>query len=231
MYGEGMTRLARGRDTHLTPEEIAAEALRQFDEGREPSIRGLASALGVAPSAIYHHYDSRAAIVDAVLATVWEEAGEEGLRLVAGEAAPGPVEILVAAALATRRAFGRHHQLAPYLAATQEANERLAANLGLLASAFEGLGLHGGEAGEAFHAYGSYAIGSTLVRAARLNFGKPQSGRNGSSRASAEEGGEGVDGTRAELEAMMNVSYSDPERDEELFVDGLRRLIVSFTQS
>jgi hypothetical protein len=69
------------------------------------------------------------------------------------------------------------------------------------------------------------------VLAARLNFGKPQSGRNGSYRASAEEGGEGVDGTRAELEAMMNVSYSDPERHEELFVDGLRRLIVSFTQS
>ena len=29
-----MTRLAHDRDTHLTPPEIAAEALRQFDENR-----------------------------------------------------------------------------------------------------------------------------------------------------------------------------------------------------
>jgi len=27
---------------------------------------------------------------------------------------------------------------------------------------------------------------------------------------------------------MVDLSYSDPERDEDLFVDGLRRLIISF---
>jgi hypothetical protein len=39
-----MTRLPTDRDTHLTPGEITAEALRQFDNGEaEPSIRGLAA--------------------------------------------------------------------------------------------------------------------------------------------------------------------------------------------
>jgi len=61
-----MARIAKGRDRVLTREEIAAETLRQFDESTEaPSIRALASALGVAPSAIYHHYESQAAIVQA----------------------------------------------------------------------------------------------------------------------------------------------------------------------
>jgi AcrR family transcriptional regulator len=221
-----MTRLARGRDTHLTPTEIASEALAQFDRGREPSIRGLATALGVAPSAIYHHFSSREEIVDAALGLVWAEAMEEGLRLVADEAPPGPEKILVAAALATRRAFGRHHQLAPYIAATSAANEQLAENLGLLATAFEGLGLRREEVGRAFHAYGSFAIGSTLVLAARLNLAGHEPG-NGSQ---VDGTGDGAGGDRADqtLEAMMDLSYTDPKRDEELFLDGIRRLIASF---
>lgn len=227
MYGwRPMTRLARGRETHLTRGEIAAAALRRFDEGHEASIRELAAALGVAPSAIYHHFPSRAAIVDEALGLVWREAAAEGLRLVEGRA-EDPVEVLLAAALATRRAFGRHHAIAPYLAATQEANERLAANLGLLATAFEGIGLSGEEAADAFHAYGSFAIGSTLVLAARLNFGAytavAPDARAGDGEA------EPAAATRRALEAMMDLSYSDPERDEQLFLDGLRRLIASFS--
>jgi hypothetical protein len=55
--GAEMTRLARNRDTHLTREEIAAEALRCFDESASaPSIRHLAEVpLRVTPSAIYPH--------------------------------------------------------------------------------------------------------------------------------------------------------------------------------
>ena len=219
-----MTRLARGRATHLTRAEIAAAALRRFDEGGEVSIRELASTLGVAPSAIYHHFPSRAAIVDEALGLVWQEAAEEGLRLIDGKA-DDPVEVLLAAALATRRAFGRHHALAPYLAATQEANDRLAANLGLLAGAFEGIGLSGEAAAEAFHAYGSFAIGSTLVLAARLNLGQEEAEPRSPAAAETDDPGAA---TRGALEAMMDLSYSDPERDEQLFLDGLRRLIASF---
>ena len=66
-----MTRLAAGRTTHLEPEEIARETLRLFDEGSDPSIRQLATALNVTPSAIYHHFDSRAEIVQAAVEMVW----------------------------------------------------------------------------------------------------------------------------------------------------------------
>lgn len=223
-----MTRLARGRDTHLSRAEIAAAALRRFDEGHEASIRELAAELGVAPSAIYHHFPSRTAIVDEALGLVWREAAEEGLRLIEDRAGD-PVEVLLTAALATRRAFGRHHAIAPHLAATQAANERLAGNLGLLAGAFEGIGLRGEEAAEAFHAYGSFAIGSTLVLAARLNFGAEAAAPK---RAGEGEGDDDpTAATRRSLEGMMDLSYADPARDEELFLDGLRRLIVSFAPS
>jgi AcrR family transcriptional regulator len=221
-----MTRLARGRETHLSRGEIAAVALRRFDEGKEASIRELAAELGVAPSAIYHHFPSRTAIVDEALGLVWREAAEEGMRLI-GDRIGDPVEVLLTAALATRRAFGRHHAIAPYLAATQAANERLVSNLGLLAGALEGLGLSGEEAAEAFHAYGSYAIGSTLVLAARLNFGAEAAAPSRPAEGNAE--GDPTAATRRALEGMMDLSYSDPKRDEELFLDGLRRLIASFT--
>ena len=216
-------RLARGRKTHLTPEEIAAEALGQFDRGQDPSIRSLASALGVAPTAIYHHFSSRSAIVDAALGLVWTEASGEGHRLVEAGEVTDPTEVLVAAALATRRAFGHHHQIAPFIASTPAANDQLGANLDLLAAAFESLGLSGEEAGRAFHAYGSFAIGSTLVLAARLNVG------DAGTAAATEDRRQGD--THGALEGMVDLSYSDPEQDEALFVDGLRRLIASFTQS
>jgi len=139
-------RLARGRKTHLTPEEIAAEALRQFDADQDPSIRSLAAELGVAPTAIYHHFPSRSAIVDAAIGIVWRQASKEGFRLLEAGDPEDPTELLVVAALATRRAFGSHHQIAPYIAATPGASEQLAANLGLLAGAFEALGLRSEEA-------------------------------------------------------------------------------------
>jgi AcrR family transcriptional regulator len=159
--------------------------------GRPPRADSeLASALGVAPTAIYHHFPSRSAIVDAALGLVWTEASQEGYRLV--EAGEG-------------------------------ANEQLAANLDLLTTEFEALGLSGEETGRAFHTYGSFAIGSTLVLAARLNVGEA----GGAATATADR----PDGdTRGALEEMVGLSYSDPEQDEALFVDGLRRLIASFTQ-
>jgi AcrR family transcriptional regulator len=218
-----MARLAQRRKTYLSREEIAAEALRQFDRGENPSIRSLAAALAVSPSAIYHHFSARSEIVDAALGLVWVEAGEEGMRLVEGRL-DDPEEILIAAALATRRAFGRHPRVALHIATTPAANDQLAANLGLIATAFENLGLTGEAAGRAFHAYGSFAIGSTLVLAARLNLATPDPHPDAKTRPDPSEGAD----VRASLEAMVNISYSDPVRDEELFVDGLRRLIQSF---
>jgi AcrR family transcriptional regulator len=228
-----MTRMASGRDTHLTPEEIAARALRDYDEGRTPSIRGLASELGVAPTAIYYHFPSRAAIVDAAVGLVWQEALMEGLELIPDPSAADPLDFLVAAAIATRRAFARHYRIAAQLAASQQSNEMLADNLTLVATAFEQLGLDEDEVGAAFHAYGSYTIGSILFLAA-LRVARDDAEGGAAVSAQAPAVGEGTaeessfDRTRREIDAMLGILFADPERDEELFARGLRRLITSY---
>ncbi len=213
-----MARLAQDRDTHLTREEIAAEAVRQFDAGGEPTIRGLASALKVAPAAIYHHFPSRSAIVDAAVELVWQEAFLEGLRLVPDPLTADPVDVLVAAGLATRRAFVAHPGLAPHLAATTEAGDRLARNLSLLAQAFERLGLTGDAAAAAFHAYASHTIGSVLFATAR--FAGEQHTEPAADAAAPP--------VSRPFEEVLRLSVVDPVRDEELFVLGLRRLVESF---
>jgi AcrR family transcriptional regulator len=195
-----MTRLAAKRDTHLTPAEIAAEALRQFDAGGdEPSIRSLASALKVAPSAIYHHYASRSDIVHAAVALVWDQATTELLELVPMPSDAEPVEVLVAGGIATRRTWLAHYRLAPYMAATPESSQFVASALGLLANVLERMGLEGDRAAAARHTYSSFMIGAVLFAAAR----------------------------RAAGEQLQNVKGTDPENDEELFAEGLRRLVAS----
>ena len=231
-----MSRLAKGRDRELTQVEIAAEALRLFDDGtQDPSIRALATALGVAPSAIYHHYASRAAIVRDVVELVWQEATEEFLRLTPDPFSADPVEALVAAGIATRRAFGGHHRVAPYLAATPHDSEFQIAQLALLAALFERLGLEGDAAGEAFHTYASYTIGATIFAATRriANEELESNAQSPGAAFDAESGREprrrrrSSDDTRHALHEMMDVSTLDPDRDEELFAAGLRQLVES----
>lgn len=217
-----MPRLAQDRDTHLTPDEISTEALRQFDEGRPPSIRGLAAALKVAPTAIYYHFPSRAAIIDAAVEKVWQEAFQIGAQLVPNLSDVTPEELLVAAGLATRRAFVRHGLLAQHLAETPEMGERMAHNLSLMAGAFERLGLTGEDAAVAFHTYASYVIGSTLFVTMRAVAGPPRIADPDPDAPNAD--------TRAALQRMMRVSATDPERDEELFVHGLRQVVAGLTR-
>jgi AcrR family transcriptional regulator len=230
-----MTRLAANRDTHLTPAEIAAEALRQFDAGgAEPSIRSLATALRVAPSAIYHHFGSRAAIVHGAVELVWAESATRLLELVPKPYEEEPDKVLVAAGLAARRAWLAHFRLAPYMAATPEATESITNSLGLLANLFERLGLEGERAATAFHTYSSFMIGAVLFAAARRAANEELIESTGDG---AREGfyaaldpavaRRSSESTRASLEAVMEVSKVDPARDEELFADGLRRLVES----
>jgi AcrR family transcriptional regulator len=228
-----MTRLAAKRDTHLTPAEIAAEALRQFDAGGdEPSIRSLASALKVAPSAIYHHYAARSDIVHAAVALVWDQATTELLELVPMPFDADPSEVLVASGIATRRAWLAHFRLAPYMAATPESNEFVTNALGLLANVLERMGLEGDRAATALHTYSSFMIGAVLFAAARCAANE-QLAANGNGRspqrfeARTSSVGNASEGTRASIAAVMEVSLSDPERDEKLFAEGLERLVAS----
>jgi len=219
--GGGMARIAKGRDRVLTREEIAAETLRQFDTGAEPpSIRALAAALGVAPSAIYHHFESQAAIVQAATELVWEEATRDFLSVFPDPYNEDPSEVLVAAGITTRRAFGRHYRIAPFIAASAETTGFMTEVLGVLAVVFERLGLQGEDASVSFHTYASFTIGAVLFAATR--------------RVANEK--LGIAGNRTQertarrpLDDAINIPATDPARDEELFAAGLRRLIQSFT--
>jgi AcrR family transcriptional regulator len=231
-----MTRLAADRETHLTPAEIAEEALRQFDQReREPSIRSLAAALRVAPAAIYHHFPSRTAIYQAAVELVWAEAAAELFRLVPKPLEAEPADVLVAAGLSTRRVWLTHYRVAPYMAATPEANEFVANSLGLMATVFERLELEGDDAAACFHSYASFMIGTVLFAAERKAANEQlerHSGAGGDDRfhtahTPAAQRRSSKD-TRISIDEVMDLSVVDPAHDEELFERGIRRLVESF---
>lgn len=229
-----MTRLAAGRTTHLEPEEIAAEALRLFDEGGDPSIRQLATALKVTPSAIYHHYTSRAEIVQAAVELVWTEVLAETTIKVGNPFEADPVETLITVGLYARRAFLRHYKIAPYMAAIPRSDELAAGGIALFANVFERLGVSGPEAGDAFHYYASYCFGTALYASSRLNaneqLGPDHPGHETLEGFRREAGVQDTsrEDTRASLDAILDLSEIDPERDEELFVFGLRQILDGF---
>ncbi|MDO8214200.1 TetR/AcrR family transcriptional regulator [Conexibacter sp. CPCC 206217] len=228
-----MTRLPRNRRTHLTPEEIAAEVLRQFDAGATaPSIRHLARALDVAPSAIYHHYPSRAAIYTAGVDLVWQEATAALLAEIADPFTADPVEVLVTAGLVTRQAFLRHYRIAPYVAASHATTGLLANVLALIASVMERLGLEDEAATACFHTYASLTLGSVTFAANRLIANDElefnTTGARFRSTPDAEDASHSSEPMRRAVDAVIDLSTVDPARDEELFATGLRRLIESF---
>jgi AcrR family transcriptional regulator len=231
-----VTRLAEKRDTHLTRAEIAAETLKQFDSrDGEPSIRSLAAALRVKPAAIYHHFPSRAAVIEAAIELVWQEVNEEGYAMVPDPFTAEPGDVLVAASLATRRVWLRHRRLAPYMAATPDASEFMGNAMAVLASVFERLGHPGDDAAARFHTYASLTLGSTMFAAARLNASddldlSKEGNKPGRFRSEPDQGtpSRASEETRTAIDSVVDVSVFDPERDEQMYVEGIRRLIASF---
>jgi AcrR family transcriptional regulator len=222
-----MARLPKGRQTNLTPETIVDEALRQFDEGTgEPTIRSLAAGLGAGPSAIYHHFPSRAAIVQKAVERVWGEAMANLLELTPRPLEAEPREVLVACGLASRRAWLAHFRLCPYLAASPEGDDFTREALGAMAVLFEGLELEGDEAGAAFYAYGTFMLGSILFAATRM-IANEQLTEGGAVRTEQTPGMARRSGaeTRHSLDHVMAISVTDPDEDEELFVNAVRRLV------
>lgn len=231
-----MTRLPKERDTHLSVDEIVVEALRQFDRGEsEPSIRSLAVALKVAPSAIYHHFPSRTAIIQSAVEQVWNEATARLLELVPEPFETDPARVLVATGIASRRAWLAHYRLAPYMAASPQVNEFTQDALGLMSNLFERLGLKEERAAAAFHTYGSFMIGSVLFAASRKLANEQLLAQHvdGDSEAVTDPTptpgapGKSTEGTRLSIGETAAVSATDPARDEELFAQGLQRLVAS----
>jgi AcrR family transcriptional regulator len=226
-----MARLAALRSTHLTRDEIAVTALRQFDElATDPTVRGLAAELGVTPTAIYYHYPSQAALFQRVVELVWNQATLGLLDLVPDPFTADPVDVLVATGLATRRTWMAHHRVARYMAATPEANRFVNETVGIMAGLFERLGLDGYEAVVAFHSYSSFMIGAVLFAADRKTANEQLDARpDASSDRIASYDGPG-ESLRGAFEEVMALSVIDPVRDEELFEIGLRRLVTSMSR-
>jgi AcrR family transcriptional regulator len=210
-----MTRLAENRDTHLSREEVAAEALRQFtEEGREPSMRSLAEALRTAPSTIYHHFSSREEIFADAVDLVWQEATAETLRLAPAPLEEPPSDVLVAVGVATRRTWLAHHLLAPHMAASPAPTEFTRNALELMKNLFGRLELDPEVLDSAFHAYSSFMIGAVLFAAAR--------------KGADQRLERSVEWEQGSLGEISGISATDPERDEQLFASGLERLIAGF---
>ena len=82
------------------------------------------------------------------------------------------------------------------------------------------LGLHGDDAAQAFHTYASFVIGSTLFVTIRAISGAPDVDEPSPDEPHGD--------TRAALQRMMVLSATDPQRDEELFLRGLREIVAGF---
>lgn len=231
-----MTRLAAGRTTHLEPEEIATETLRLFDQGGDPSIRQLATALNVTPSAIYHHYGSRAEIVQAAVELVWTEVLTQTTLEVGNPFEADPVEVLTAVGLFARRGFLKHYAITPYMSAIPQSDDLSAGGMALFANVFERLGVSGEAAGDAFHYYASYCFGNALYAASRLIANQMLGAEHPSHETlEALRQAAGVTDTsrketRAAMDAILDLSESDPERDEKLFVLGLKQILEGFAK-
>jgi AcrR family transcriptional regulator len=226
-----VSRLPKERETNLTPEEVVGETLRQFDEGTgEPTIRSIAASLRTAPSAIYYHFPSRAAIVQRAVQRVWGEAMANLLELIPRPLEADPSEVLVATGLASRRAWLTHFRLCPYMAASPEGDDFTREALGAMAVLFESLELEGDDAAEAFYAYGTFMLGSILFAANRMIANEQLAERGEApgpfntehSEQMAKRSGAA---TRSSLDHVMGVSVTDPDEDEELFVNALRTLV------
>lgn len=227
-----MARLAAARDTQLTRTEIAAEALRQFDaRTTEPSMRSLAVALQVAPAAIYHHFPSRAAIFQAAVELVWNEAVVETLRLVPAPLEADPVDVLVATGVATRRAWLAHHRVARFMAATPESTAFTRTALGLMANLFERLELDGEQAAAAFHGYSSFMIGAVLFAADRKTANEELAAGLGAAPANGAPPAppRAAETTREVIDRTVDLSTIDPAADEQLFEAGLRTLVTALS--
>jgi AcrR family transcriptional regulator len=230
-----MARMAAGRTTHLTKEEVARETLALFDAG-DFSMRALGARLGVSPAAIYNHFENQSAVVQAAVSLVWEESITAFLAQIADPLGqPGnPVEFLIVAATSARRAFSRHYRIATHLALPPtESDSRLAGALAIFGSLLESAGLEGEDVGDAFYAYTTYTFGSILYRTHRRLVSErlgidSQVPFFSSEAARPEDAAAASSTTLAGIDRTIASTDSDEETEERLFKIGLRRLLEGF---
>jgi len=221
-----MSRLAKGRATHLSKDEIARAALHHFDTSKEPfSMRRLGQMLGVAPGAVYKHFPSEADVIAAALGLVFDEIVEEVL----GQGDPlglDPVEVLVRSGVAMRRAFARHFRIAPYLVSSPASTPRLSGVLAIVGAIFESIGLVGERAGFAAYIYGNYVYGSVIFASARRMSREREEGAGFSSFEHRPTDAPRVaEATSQSIDEVVAGAAADTELDDRRFEEGLRLLL------
>jgi AcrR family transcriptional regulator len=223
-----MSRLAKGRVTHLSRDEIARATLQHFDSSKEPfSMRRLGQILGVAPGAVYKHFPSEARVIAAALGLVFDEVVEEVLSR-GDPLSLDPVEAMVLAGVSMRRAFARHFRIAPYLVDFPESTPRLSGMLATVGAVFEGMGLGGERAGFAAYIYGNYVYGSIVFASVRRMAREREGGAEFSSVEHRPSDAPRVtEATIRSIDEVVAGAAVDTELDDRRFEEGLRLLLDS----
>lgn len=154
------------RDTRADPlsrGEIARVALAMVDrDGSESfSMRGLATELGVTPMAVYHHFESKAEVLQAAADQVWIEV------VSSVPPADDPVEAMIQGFLTTRRVFQRHPDITPYSVASPGTEDALHVMAVVVSEQFERAGFTGQAAADAYFLLATFTLGSAALHAQR----------------------------------------------------------------
>lgn len=159
----GPGRMAAGRDSHATAEEIARTALGLVDqEGLDQlTMRRLADELGLSPRAIYHHHAGKGALLDAMTELIWDEAGAQLLA----DGPPDPTDWIVHACVVLRRSFLAHPDVALYMTTFPRPGDRLMASVTGMAAAVDFAGFP--DRYRAFHLLTAFTVGSVALQASR----------------------------------------------------------------
>lgn len=155
------------RDTRSEPlsrAEIARVALVMVDrDGSDGfSMRNLATELRVTPMAVYHHFESKAEVLQAAADQVWIEV------VVATEEHDDPVEAIAQGYLATRRAFQRHPGITPYAVASPATEDAVHLMASVITELFEQAGFSGEDGADAYFALATFTLGSAALHSQRL---------------------------------------------------------------
>jgi len=226
-----MPRLAKGRVTHLSRDEIARATLQHFDSSKDPfSMRRLGQLLGVAPGAVYKHFPSEAGVIAAALGLVFDEIAEEVLSH-GDPLSLDPVEVLVLSGVSMRRAFARHFRMAPYLVDFPESTPRLSGLLAIVGALFEAMGLEGERAGFAAYIYGNYVYGSVVFASARRMARERAQGAEFSSvEQRPPDAPRLAEATIHSIDEVVAGGAVDTELDDRRFEEGLRLLLDGITR-
>lgn len=158
-----MARLAAGRTTAMTADEIVDVTLQRADDvGLDGlTMATIAAELNVSQMALYRHFDSKHDLLQAALDRVWSEAME------VGELPSDPLEVLVTYAMSLWRAFARHPQMGALIGATPEPSAEIEQAAVAGEAVLQAVGFEPGQLADAYQPVITYVIGAIALLGSR----------------------------------------------------------------